>query len=143
MRKKKPIYHLSRFPKQVKRMTKKIFDEDVMLRKCEAQVTDCIELKDGFGIELDQTVFYPEGGGQLSDTGELLIGEKTVAVIHVREKDGHIFHETKKVNLYLLIHSLSPQLSQQLVLKHVRLPYNLYLLKIVPLRFYIFHNQSF
>lgn len=36
-------------------MTKKIFDEDVMLRKCEAQVTDCIELKDGFGIELDQT----------------------------------------------------------------------------------------
>ena len=75
-------------------MTKKLFLEDVLLRSCQAVVTDCVELKTGFGIELDQTVFYPEGGGQLSDTGKLLCAGKEIAVTHVRETEGRILHET-------------------------------------------------
>ena len=74
--------------------TIRLYDEQVMLRSCKTVVTACVELKKGFGVELSETVFYPEGGGQLSDTGRLLLADKTIKVTHVREKDGHIFHET-------------------------------------------------
>ena len=74
--------------------TRRLYDEQVMLRSCKTVVTACVERKKGFGVELEETVFYPEGGGQLSDTGKLILADKTVSVTHVREKDGHIYHET-------------------------------------------------
>ena len=74
--------------------TRRLYDEQVMLRSCKTVVTACVERKKGFGVELSETVFYPEGGGQLSDTGRLIFADKTINVTHVREKDGHIFHET-------------------------------------------------
>ena len=74
--------------------TRRLYDEQVMLRSCKTVVTACVERKKGFGVELAETVFYPEGGGQLSDTGKLILADKTVSVTHVREKDGHIYHET-------------------------------------------------
>lgn len=77
-------------------MARKLFEEDVMLKSCQAVVTACRELKKGYGLELDQTVFYPEGGGQLSDIGELVFGGKSVKVAHVREKEGHILHEIEE-----------------------------------------------
>ena len=40
---------------------------------------------------LDQTAFYPEGGGQPYDTGML----GGVKVLEVHEKDGHVVHETE------------------------------------------------
>ena len=74
--------------------TIRLYDEQVMLRSCKTVVTACVELKKGFGVELSKTVFYPEGGGQLSDTGKLILVDKTIIVTHVREKDGAIYHET-------------------------------------------------
>lgn len=67
-----------------------------MQKECGAEVVGCVPLKKGYGIELDQTVFFPEGGGQLSDVGylELVPDGKKVQVLHVSEKDGHVYHET-------------------------------------------------
>ncbi len=70
-------------------MTIKLFENNSLLRSCSAKVTACMEKNGVYLVELDQTVFFPEGGGQLSDRGKL----GGVAVAHVSEKDGHIYHE--------------------------------------------------
>ena len=75
-------------------MSRKIFEEDVMCQTCKAIVEACEPFKDGFGIVLDQTVFFPEGGGQLSDSGWLIVGEQRIPVSHVHIQDEVIVHET-------------------------------------------------
>ncbi len=52
-------------------MTKKLY-YDPEITQCEAQVCDCRPFEQGgFEVLLDQTIIYPEGGGQPSDTGFL------------------------------------------------------------------------
>ena len=74
-------------------MTKRIFDIDVMRRSCPAVVTACVPRKGGYAVTLDQTVFFPEGGGQLSDVGILKADDSYWQVTHVAEKDGEVYHE--------------------------------------------------
>lgn len=73
-------------------VTAKLYENNVMLKECEAKVLSCSEQKGLYFVELDQTVFYPEGGGQLSDRGQL----NAVKVVHVSEKEGHIYHECEQ-----------------------------------------------
>lgn len=73
-------------------MTEKLYENNSLLKSCEATVTACTEKDGKYLVELDQTVFFPEGGGQLSDKGTL--GEAKVS--HVSESDGHIYHECDK-----------------------------------------------
>ena len=40
-------------------MTHRMFDTDVMRKRCTATVTACSPRKKGYGILLDQTVFFP------------------------------------------------------------------------------------
>ena len=54
-------------------MTAKLFENNSMLKECEAIVTACTQKDGKYLIELDKTVFFPEGGGQLSDKGLSLI----------------------------------------------------------------------
>ena len=73
-------------------MTVKLFENNSLLKECTATVTACTEKEGQYLVELDQTVFFPEGGGQLSDKGKI----NEAVVSHVSEKDGHIYHECDK-----------------------------------------------
>lgn len=73
-------------------MTVKLFENNSLLKECTAAVTACTEKEGRYLVELDQTVFFPEGGGQLSDKGKI----DDAVVSHVSEKDGHIYHECDK-----------------------------------------------
>jgi alanyl-tRNA synthetase len=79
--------------------TEKLFYEDQDRTEFEAVVLDVIE-RPGAGDEgetlydvaLDQTMFYPEGGGQPADTGTLSTDDVTAAVSDVQEVDGVVLH---------------------------------------------------
>ena len=65
-------------------MTELLFRDDAYLKTATARVLAATER----GIELDRTVFYPQGGGQAGDTGTLLraSGER-IAVTDTRKAD--------------------------------------------------------
>lgn len=69
-------------------MTRKLYQEDVHQMEFEGVVEEAEQRKDGCYVRLDQTAFYPEGGGQPSDTGWL----NQLAVVDVQEEDGTIWH---------------------------------------------------
>ena len=68
--------------------TKRLYDADSHLFSFEATVLRCRQEKDRYLIVLDQTAFFPEGGGQPGDIGTL--GEARVLDTH--EKNGELLH---------------------------------------------------
>ena len=52
-------------------MTEALFRDEPYQRESDARVVAVSEQ----GIELDRTVFYPRGGGQAGDAGELILGD--------------------------------------------------------------------
>ncbi len=77
-----------------KKGTEQLYDEDAYRTSFEAKVVRCEETVGGYGVILDRTAFYPEGGGQPCDRGSLQIiqGKGTVSVLDVQEKDGEVWH---------------------------------------------------
>jgi misacylated tRNA(Ala) deacylase len=69
-------------------MTEILFYQDAYLREFEAAVTG-VSVE---GIELDRTAFYPGGGGQPADAGEISAGEITWRIDSVRKVEGRIWH---------------------------------------------------
>ena len=57
----------------------------------QSKVIDCIKSKRGYDIVLEDTCFYPEGGGQPADKG-ILYGQQ---VLDVQEHNGIIYHTVK------------------------------------------------
>lgn len=74
-------------------MTEKLYYTDAYLTSFEAEVVSCTAVNDtNYAVVLNRTAFFPEGGGQKSDTGTI----DDVSVYDVSEADGIIYHYTDK-----------------------------------------------
>ena len=52
-------------------MTIRLYDKDVDMLDFSAVVKTCAQRENGYVVTLDQTAFFPEGGGQGADHGTL------------------------------------------------------------------------
>ena len=73
-------------------MTEKLYEQDAYCRRFATTVEECHPHGNGFAVRISRTAFFPEGGGQASDTGRL--GEATVT--DVQMADGEIWHYTDR-----------------------------------------------
>lgn len=65
-----------------------LYYKDNYLMEFDTVVLECINENNKIKVVLKETAFYPEGGGQPSDIGNI----DDVEVIHVEEKNGVIYH---------------------------------------------------
>ena len=71
-------------------MTKKLFYQNPYLSEFSSEVRSCTEMQGQYAVVLAETLFYPEGGGQPADRGEL--GGFPVVGIYANVYDGS-YHE--------------------------------------------------
>ncbi len=74
--------------------TERLYYDDQDRMQFEAVVLDVIEREEGYDVVLDQTMFYPEGGGQPADHGSLSTDDSSVDVLDVQRTDDVILHRT-------------------------------------------------
>jgi misacylated tRNA(Ala) deacylase len=72
-------------------VTKELYLEDSYQTRCEANII----LVEDDRVILDQSVFYPAGGGQETDTGWLQQGDVSVEVFKVKKEQGQVLHYVK------------------------------------------------
>ena len=71
---------------------KEIYEQNAYIQDFEASVIQCLKKDNQYGVILDQTAFYPEGGGQPSDQGIL----NDIEVFDVQKEEEGIVHYTKE-----------------------------------------------
>lgn len=69
-----------------------LFYREPYTKEFDAMVVRCIKIDDHYETLLEDTAFYPEGGGQPADMGTL----DSIPVYDVRRKGDGIFHFTKE-----------------------------------------------
>ncbi len=67
------------------------YEKDAYQTQLETNVLSCTESKQGYQVILEDTIFFPEGGGQPCDLGTI----NGVNVIDVQIVDGQVIHTTK------------------------------------------------
>lgn len=75
----------------------------------------------GYFILLDHTIFYPQGGGQPSDQGQLCLGNTNILVLSVKMVNGEIRHYTDKDYTYIVGQQVNCRISQEKRLLHSKL----------------------
>ena len=66
----------------------KLYEENPYLTRFSGEVESCVREEDGWAVVLDQTAFYPEGGGQPWDLGRLGGAE----VLRVQLRGDRVIH---------------------------------------------------
>jgi misacylated tRNA(Ala) deacylase len=79
-------------------MTGILYLEDSYLREVDATITS---VKDDRYVTLDQTIFYPKGGGQPNDTGNMTNGPERYNVVYVGKLSGEVSHEVDRPGLQI------------------------------------------
>jgi alanyl-tRNA synthetase len=76
--------------------TETLYYDDAYRSEFEAVVLDVFEREGdaAYDVVLDQTMFYPEGGGQPADTGTLSTNDRTVDVTDVQKRGDVVLHRT-------------------------------------------------
>ena len=73
-------------------MTEKLYDKDSHLKEFTGTVLSCKKTGEKYTVTLNQTAFFPEGGGQQSDRG--YIGDAYISDVQI--KNGEILHFADK-----------------------------------------------
>ncbi len=73
-------------------MTEKLYDKDSHLKEFTGTVLSCEKAGEKYAVALNQTAFFPEGGGQQSDRG--YIGDAYISDVQI--KNGVILHFADK-----------------------------------------------
>ncbi|PGD74831.1 hypothetical protein COM47_31050, partial [Bacillus wiedmannii] len=73
-------------------MTILLYEENSYLKECEAEIMSI----DGRFIVLNQTIFYPGGGGQPCDLGIIQQGNEIYEVLKVKKVENEIIHELNR-----------------------------------------------
>ena len=76
-------------------MTKLLYMDDSYLKQCEA----IVEEVDNCKIILNQTIFYPQGGGVPCDIGKIIRGNEEFIVIKVMKEEGKVIHYVDREGL--------------------------------------------
>ena len=71
---------------------KELFYKNAYLKECDTKVVSCVKDKDVYKVILEETIFYPEGGGQSSDLGMI----NDAKVTNVKRENDEIVHYVDK-----------------------------------------------
>lgn len=74
-------------------MTKKLYYESAYIREWETRITRKLEREDGTYLVMEETAFYPHGGGQPCDLGWI----DKFPVLDVVQEEGEILHKVERL----------------------------------------------
>jgi misacylated tRNA(Ala) deacylase len=77
-------------------MTRALYMDDSYLKTWDGVITS---VKDGKYVTLDKTAFYPKGGGQPWDEGNIIRNNEKFKVVYVGKFSGEISHEVETSGL--------------------------------------------
>jgi alanyl-tRNA synthetase len=99
--------------------TKQLYIQDHYAKEFDATIIWIQKTPVDHQVILDQTAFYPEGGGQPSDIGELHYNKEIIPVTHV-EKNGLslIHHITKPIPINTRVHARINWNQRYTLMKH-------------------------